>query len=41
MGVKEIHIEDLKETFVRDYVFPMFRANALRLRMGAKKGRKQ
>ena len=29
MGVEEIHIEDLKETFARDYVFPMFRANAL------------
>ena len=29
MGVREIHIEDLKETFVRDYVFAMFRANAL------------
>jgi len=29
MGVREIHIENLKETFVRDYVFPMFRANAL------------
>ena len=29
MGVREIHIEDLKETFTRDYVFPMFRANAL------------
>ena len=29
MGVSEIHIEDLKETFVRDYLFPMFRANAL------------
>jgi argininosuccinate synthase len=29
MGVKEIYIEDLRETFVRDYVFPMFRANAL------------
>ena len=29
MGVREIHIEDLTETFVRDYVFPMFRANAL------------
>ena len=28
-GVKEIHIEDLREVFVRDYVFPMFRANAL------------
>lgn len=29
MGVKEIYIEDLREDFVRDYVFPMFRANAL------------
>ena len=29
MGVREIHIEDLTETFVRDYVFPMFRANTL------------
>ncbi|MFM2130152.1 MAG: Argininosuccinate synthase, partial [Pseudomonadota bacterium] len=29
MGVKEIYVEDLRETFVRDYVFPMFRANAL------------
>ena len=29
MGVSEIFIEDLNETFVRDYVFPMFRANAL------------
>ena len=29
MGVKEIYIEDLRETFTRDYVFPMFRANAL------------
>ena len=28
-GVKEIFIEDLRETFVKDYVFPMFRANAL------------
>ncbi len=28
-GVKEIFIEDLRETFVRDFVFPMFRANAL------------
>ena len=28
-GVKEIYIEDLREDFVRDYVFPMFRANAL------------
>jgi argininosuccinate synthase len=29
MGVKEIFVEDLREEFVRDYVFPMFRANAL------------
>ena len=29
MGIGEIRIEDLKETFVRNYVFPMFRANAL------------
>jgi argininosuccinate synthase len=29
MGIKEIHIEDLREEFVRDYVFPMFRANAM------------
>jgi argininosuccinate synthase len=29
MGVKEIFVEDLREVFVRDYVFPMFRANAL------------
>ena len=29
LGVKEICIEDLKEEFVRDYVFPMFRANAV------------
>ncbi len=29
MGVKEIYVEDLREEFVRDYVFPMFRANAL------------
>ncbi len=29
LGVQEIHIEDLRETFARDYVFPMFRANAL------------
>ena len=28
-GVKEIHIEDLREEFVRDFVFPMFRANAV------------
>lgn len=29
MGVKEIFIDDLRDEFVRDYVFPMFRANAL------------
>lgn len=29
MGVKEIYIEDLREEFVRDYVFPMFRANTI------------
>jgi argininosuccinate synthase len=29
LGIKEIFIEDLREVFVRDYVFPMFRANAL------------
>jgi hypothetical protein len=30
MGIKEnIFIEDLREEFVRDFVFPMFRANAL------------
>ncbi len=29
MGVKQIFIEDLREEFVRDYVFPMMRANAL------------
>ena len=31
MGVKQIFIEDLREEFVRDYVFPMFRANTLSL----------
>jgi len=29
LGVKEIYIEDLREEFVSDYVFPMMRANAL------------
>ena len=29
LGVREIFVEDLREEFVRDYVFPMFRANAL------------
>ncbi len=28
-GVKEIFVDDLREVFVRDFVFPMFRANAL------------
>ncbi len=28
-GIKEIFVEDLRETFVKDFVFPMFRANAL------------
>src|SRR5688500_15754421 len=29
MGIREIYIEDLREEFVRDFVFPMFRMNAL------------
>jgi len=29
LGCREIYVEDLRETFVRDYVFPMMRANAL------------
>ena len=29
LGIKEIYIEDLREDFVANYVFPMFRANAL------------
>lgn len=29
MGIKEIFIEDLREEFVADYVYPMFRANAI------------
>ena len=29
LGIKEIFIDDLREVFVKDYVFPMFRANAL------------
>jgi argininosuccinate synthase len=29
LGVKQIFVEDLREEFVRDFVFPMFRANAL------------
>jgi argininosuccinate synthase len=28
-GIKEIYIDDLREEFVRDFVFPMFRANAV------------
>ena len=28
-GVKEIYIDDLQDEFVRDFVFPMFRANAI------------
>ena len=29
MGIKEIYIDDLREEFVRDFVFPMFRANTV------------
>lgn len=29
LGVKEVYIDDLREEFVRDYVYPMFRANAV------------
>ncbi len=29
MGIEEIYIEDLREEFARDFVFPMFRANAI------------
>ncbi|WP_281299811.1 MULTISPECIES: argininosuccinate synthase [unclassified Iodidimonas] len=29
LGIKDIYIEDLREEFVRDYVYPMMRANAL------------
>ncbi|WP_421718019.1 argininosuccinate synthase [Algiphilus sp.] len=29
LGVREIYVDDLREEFVRDYVFPMFRANAI------------
>ena len=29
MGVREIYIDDLREEFARDFVFPMFRANAI------------
>ena len=29
LGVKRVYIEDLREVFVKDYVFPMLRANAV------------
>ncbi len=29
LGIKEIYVDDLRDEFVRDFVFPMFRANAL------------
>jgi argininosuccinate synthase len=29
MGIRQIYIDDLKEEFVRDFVFPMFRANTI------------
>ena len=29
LGVKKVYVEDLRETFVRDYVFPMLRGNAM------------
>ena len=29
MGIEHIYIEDLREEFTKDYIFPMFRANAL------------
>jgi argininosuccinate synthase len=29
LGVKQIFVDDLREEFVRDFVFPMFRANAI------------
>ncbi len=29
LGIREIYVEDLREEFVRDFVFPMFRANTL------------
>src|SRR5215467_14528586 len=29
LGIKQIYVEDLRKEFVRDFVFPMFRANAL------------
>ena len=29
LGIREIFIEDLKEEFARDFIFPMFRANTV------------
>ena len=29
LGVKKVFVEDLRETFVKDYVFPMLRGNAI------------
>lgn len=29
LGIKEIYIEDVREEFISDFVFPMFRANAV------------
>ena len=29
LGIKEIYIDDLREEFVSDFIFPMFRANAV------------
>ena len=29
LGIREIYVDDLRETFVRDFVFPMFRANTV------------
>ena len=29
LGIKKIYIEDLVEVFVKNYVYPMFRANAI------------
>ena len=29
LGIKKIYVEDLKEEFVKEYVYPMFRANAI------------
>lgn len=38
-GVKEIYIDDLREEFVRDYVFPMFRCGWGLLRAGRSRER--